>query len=671
MLRVRRSLTIKQMAAVSCVMLVTICIFIAIQLFHFVQQRRDDYAQQLENIARSISKPLSQAVSNADLATSQHILDTLRPVEILNRADIVLPNQTETLHTHFPEGRPVPDWVKRCFRLPIQISLPLYAPASNAREVPPQAVASLVMQADPYRMYQFIVSILSTMLTSYLLLALILSIATTWCINRLVIHPLRSIVREMGAVPESDIHSHQLAVPPRHEDDELGMLIRSYNRRQQLIDKKIQFMQATRVPAPARFPDEQQFIHWLEQRMHGSLAEKNFHIMLIGIESLGEGEGNCCPVIAALGELLPEQSQLARLSYNEFALLASDIERPFMAMRLARQLMERINAPQANDAMAMTLHPTGSIGIAQHLAGQNISGHQLLVNARAARVSAYQQGKNQILFFEADLTAKIQKRLLQENEILHAMEKDDFTLFIQPQINMLTGEVVGAEALLRRKMSDGSYGLENDFIVIAEEIGVMAQLGYKVLELGCHILADWQRRGIHLPLSVNLSGVQLQQRNFLPELRSLLSRYQIDMGQLVLEITETARITDLDRALLLLRELRAVGVSVELDDFGLGYSGLEYLNRLRNLPIDVIKIDRMFVAALPDDEVMVNIVATIARAMQIRLVAEGVETPQQRDWLLSRDIVLGQGYLFSPPLPQAEFEAKYLNENTRTEAPLP
>jgi len=667
MLRVRRSLTIKQMAAVSCVMLVTICIFIAIQLFHFVQQRRDDYAQQLENIARSISKPLSQAVMNADLTTSQHILDTLRPVGILNRADVVLPNQTETLRTHFAEGRPVPDWVKKCFRLPIQISVPLYSPASNASDAPPQPLASLVMQADPYRMYQFIVSALSTMLTTYLLLALILSIATSWCINRLIIHPLRSIARELGAVPESEVHAHQLTVLPHHEDDELGMLIRSYNRHQQLIDKKVKFMQETRVPAPARFPDEQQFIHWLEQRMHGSLADKNFHIMLIGIESLGEGEGDYCPVIAALSELLSEQSLLARLSYNEFALLASDIERPFMAMRLARQLMERINAPQANDAMAMTLHPTGSIGIAQHIAGQNISGHQLMVNARAARVSAYQQGKNQILFFEADLTAKIQKRLLQENEILHAMEKDDFTLFIQPQINMLTGAVVGAEALLRRKMSDGSYGLENDFIVIAEEIGVMAQLGYKVLELGCHILADWQRRGIRLPLSVNLSGVQIQQRNFLPELRSLLSRYQIDLGQLVLEITETARITDLDRALLLLRELRAVGVSVELDDFGLGYSGLEYLNRLRNLPIDVIKIDRMFVAALPDDEVMVNIVATIARAMQIRLVAEGVETPQQRDWLLSRNIVLGQGYLFSPPLPQAEFEAKYLSEYARPE----
>jgi len=307
----------------------------------------------------------------------------------------------------------------------------------------------------------------------------------------------------------------------------------------------------------------------------------------------------------------------------------------------------------------MSLLPTGSIGIVQFTGETPSSASQLMSNARAARVSAYQQGKNQILFFEPELTEKIQKRLLQENEILHAMEQNDFTLFIQPQVNMETGAVVGAEALLRRKMADGRYGLESDFIILAEEIGVMSLLGYKILELGCQILADWQQRGIALPLSVNLSGAQVQQRNFLPELRSLLSRYKINPGQLVLEITETARIEDLDRALLLLSELRAVGVSIELDDFGLGYSGLEYLNRLRSLPIDVIKIDRSFVSVLPQDEVMVNIVASIARAMNIQLVAEGVETQAQRLWLLKENIQLGQGYLFSAPLSKKEFEQKF------------
>ncbi len=657
MLRVRRSLTIKQMAAVSSVAAITICFFIVIQLFHFVQQRRDDYAQQLENIAHSVREPLSQAVLDVDLNETQDILNTLQPVGILSRAKVVMPNQIAALHTNFPAGRPVPPWISRGFNLPVTISVPLYSAAASPKD--PKPLAYLVLQADSYRMYQFIVSALSTMLTTYLLLALILTISLSWVINRLIVKPLRTIARELESLPESDVPFHQLTMPLLHEDDEIGMLVRSYNRNQQQLQKIQQHISDAPPPAQNCVSNEEQFMARLQHRLQSTEPEKGFHLLLIGIESLRDDGHVDCPLVSSIIEALPDHCLLARLSYNEFALLAGDIARPFMAMRLARQIMERINAPQESDAGNMSLHPTGSIGIVQHTGESPATAQQLMVNARAARVSAYQQGKNQILFFEPELTEKIQKRLLQENDILHAMEQNDFTLFIQPQVNMRTGAVVGAEALLRRKMADGSYGLESDFIVVAEEIGVMSMLGYKILELGCVILADWQSRGINLPLSVNLSGVQVQQRNFLPELRSLLSRYKINPGQLVLEITETARIDDLDRALLLLGELRAVGVSIELDDFGLGYSGLEYLNRLRSLPIDVIKIDRSFVGVLPQDDVMVNIVASIARAMNIQLVAEGVETEAQRQWLLEQNILLGQGYLFSAPLSKDLFEQKF------------
>ncbi|MCR8999164.1 biofilm formation regulator HmsP [Rahnella perminowiae] len=656
-MRVRRSLTIKQMAAVSSIAAITICIFIVIQLFHFVQQRRDDYAQQLENIAHSVRVPLSQAVLDVDLEETQDILNTLQPVGILSRADVVMPNQIAALHTHFPPGRPVPQWVTRGFNLPVTISVPLYSAAASPKA--PKPLAYLVLQADSYRMYQFIVSALSTMLTTYLLLALILTISLSWVINRLIVKPLRAIASELEALPESEVPYHQLTLPQHHEDDEIGMLVRSYNRNQQQREKPQDQATNAWLPSQNMLINEEQFMQHLQHRLHSAEPEKGFHLLLIGIESLRDDGHVDCPLVCSIMEALPENSLLARLSYNEFALLAGDIPRPFMAMRLARKIMERINAPQESHAGNMSLHPTGSIGIVQYTGEFPVSAQQLMVNGRAARVSAYQQGKNQILFFEPELTAKIQKRLLQENEILHAMEQNDFTLFIQPQVNMETGAVVGAEALLRRKMADGSYGLESDFIVLAEEIGVMSLLGYKILELGCQILADWQQRGILLPLSVNLSGAQVQQRNFLPELRSLLSRYKINPGQLVLEITETARIDDLDRALVLLSELRAVGVSIELDDFGLGYSGLEYLSRLRTLPIDVIKIDRSFVSVLPQDEVMVNIVASIGRAMNIQLVAEGVETEEQRQWLLKENIRLGQGYLFSAPLSKTDFERKF------------
>lgn len=243
MLRVRRSLTIKQMAAVSGVALVTICFFIAIQLFHFVEQRREDYAQQLENIAHSVARPLGQSVLEANFQETQHVLNTLRPVGILSRASVVLPNLIPTLSTHFPVGRPVPLWVMKSFDLPIKITVPLYSAAADPQTAQP--LAYLVLQADPYRMFQFFVSTLSTMVTTYLLLALVLSIAISWCINRLIIHPLRAIARELAALPEGEVPDHQLAERARHHDDELGLLIRSYNRNQQLVGKSLKTAQET------------------------------------------------------------------------------------------------------------------------------------------------------------------------------------------------------------------------------------------------------------------------------------------------------------------------------------------------------------------------------------------------------------------------------------------
>jgi hypothetical protein len=412
MLRVRRSLTIKQMAAVSSVAAITICFFIVIQLFHFVQQRRDDYAQQLENIAHSVREPLSQAVLDVDLNETQDILNTLQPVGILSRAKVVMPNQIAALHTNFPAGRPVPPWISRGFNLPVTISVPLYSAAASPKD--PKPLAYLVLQADSYRMYQFIVSALSTMLTTYLLLALILTISLSWVINRLIVKPLRTIARELESLPESDVPFHQLTMPLLHEDDEIGMLVRSYNRNQQQLQKIQQHISDAPPPAQNCVSNEEQFMARLQHRLQSTEPEKGFQLLLIGIESLRDDGHVDCPLVSSIIEALPDHCLLARLSYNEFALLAGDIARPFMAMRLARQIMERINAPQESDAGNMSLHPTGSIGIVQHTGESPATAQQLMVNARAARVSAYQQGKNQILFFEPELTEKIQKRLLQE-----------------------------------------------------------------------------------------------------------------------------------------------------------------------------------------------------------------------------------------------------------------
>ncbi|CAI1838024.1 TPA: biofilm formation regulator HmsP [Serratia fonticola] len=664
-MRVRRSLTIKQMAAVSGVALVTICIFIVIQLFHFVQQRRDDYAQQLENVAQAVRQPLAEAVLRMDVPETKRVLNSLQPVGILTRADIVLPNEFQALHANFPPERPVPALVARIFELPVQISVPLY----SLERVPanPQPLAYLVLQADSYRMYQFILSTLSTMLSTYLLLALILSIAVSWCMNRLLVYPLRAMARELENVPQEDLPYHQLMLPAQHQDDELGLLVRNYNRNQQTLAKAHTAMSRLSTHnSMTELPNPVLFAALLEQHIAASMRPARFNLLVVGIETLHEASGALNPsmreallltLAKKLRQVIGVDCVLAQLSNAEFAILAKNIEQPLHAMQLARRVMAAINAP-LNLQQKMPLRPSASIGIA-HYPNSGESAEQLLRSATSAMMSAHREGKNQILFFEPCLTEKTQKRLTQESEILLAIEQRQFALFLQPQWDMQTNQVTGAEALLRWQLPDGQIILPADVIPLAEELDVIVPLGNWVLEESCRILAAWQSQGITLPLAVNISPIQLQHKDFVPQLKRLLDEHQIDPHKLLLEITETVRIHDLDGALELLRELHDLGVSIALDDFGMGYASLNYLNRLKSLPIDLIKIDKSFIDGLPEDDAMVRIVSSISEVLHLPVMAEGVETTAQRDWLLQHGIRTGQGFLFAKPLPRKEFEAQF------------
>ncbi|RWR02282.1 biofilm formation regulator HmsP [[Pantoea] beijingensis] len=652
-MRVSRSLTIKQMATVSAVAVITICIFIVIQLFHFVQQRRIDYAQQMENIAHTVRQPLSEAVLRADISQAERILNSLKPAGILTRADVVLPNAFQALHTDFDPERPVPRFIARVFELPVQITVPLY---SIERTATPKPLAYLVLQADSWRVYQFILSTIATMLTTYLLLALILSIAISWCINRLIVHPVRDVSDELQALLPQDILSHKLSIPLLHRDDEIGMLIRSYNRNQQVLrELHDDLSRQTTHHELTGLPNKMLFLALLEQYLRSSGEAGTFSVMVLRIETLQEATGVVTEeqrdtlvltLVEKMRHCLDDHTVLAQLSAGDFVLLMKRANNPFRAIRLARTLTLRLTQPVS--LQHMQLRPTLSVGIVQHEAGLQAS--DILERAISAMMSARHQGKNQILFFDPLLAERAQKRLTQEHDILQGLEEEKFALFLQPQIDMKNGELVGAEALLRMRQSDGSYSLPDDFISGAEEIGVIGALGRWVFEESCRILAGWQTRGIDLPLSVNISAIQLRDPGVVAHLQDLLQRHRIVPGSFVLEITETSQIGDSQQAIALLSDLRCLGVSVALDDFGMGYSNLHYLHQFKSLPINTLKVDRSFVSVLPGDDAMVKIVAAIADIINIDVVAEGVETVEQRDWLLARGITIGQGYLYSEPL---------------------
>ena len=248
---------------VAAVVLVFVFIFCTVLLFHLVQQNRYNTATQLESIARSVREPLSSAILKGDIPEAEAILASIKPAGVVSRADVVLPNQFQALRKSFIPERPVPVMVTRLFELPVQISLGVY---SLERPANPQPIAYLVLQADSFRMYKFVMSTLSTLVTIYLLLSLILTVAISWCINRLILHPLRNIARELNAIPPQELVGHQLALPRLHQDDEIGMLVRSYNLNQQLLQRHYEEQNENAMRFPVSdLPNKALLMEMLEQ----------------------------------------------------------------------------------------------------------------------------------------------------------------------------------------------------------------------------------------------------------------------------------------------------------------------------------------------------------------------------------------------------------------------
>ena len=659
-MRVSRSLTIKQMAMVSAVTMLFVFIFCVILLFHSVQQNRYNTASQLESIARSVREPLSASILKGDIPEAESILKRIQPAGIVSRADVVLPNQFQALRMSFIPERPVPMMVMRLFELPVQISLPLY---SLERPANPQPLAYLVLQADSYRMYKFVMSWVATLVTTYLLLTLMLSVALTWCINRLIVHPLRRIARELNDLSPQEHMGHQLPLPRLHHDDEIGMLVRSYNINQQRVLRQQEELSsnATRFPL-SDLPNKAFLMALLEQTV---ARQQTTALMVIACETLQDTAGVLkesqremllLTLVEKVKSVLAPRMVLTQVSGYDLVVIAHGVKEPWHAITLGQQVLTVIN--ERLPIQGIQLRPSASIGIAMYYGG--LTAEQLYRRAFSAAFTARRKGKNQIQFFDPEQMEKAQQRLTEESDILTAMDNRQFALWLQPQVNLRTGEVTSAEALLRMQQPDGTWELPEGMIERIESCGLMVTVGYWVLEESCRQLAAWQQRGITLPLSVNLSALQLMHPTMVPEMLELIHRYRIQPHTLILEVTESRCIDNPDDAVAILKPLRNAGIRIALDDFGMGYSGLRQLQHMKTLPVDVLKIDKTFVDGLPGDCSLVQAIIQMAHSLNLHVIAEGIETDAQREWLAAAGVESGQGFLFDRAVPTDIFEQRYL-----------
>jgi diguanylate cyclase (GGDEF)-like protein/PAS domain S-box-containing protein len=344
---------------------------------------------------------------------------------------------------------------------------------------------------------------------------------------------------------------------------------------------------------------------------------------------------------------------VSRLGGDEFVILLSEIAYPEDAATSAKKLLLSLAAPCSIGGQ--DLHIDGSIGISVYPADGE-DAETLIQNADTAMYHAKEQGRNNFQFFKAEMNLKAVERQSLEGNLRRALERKEFLLHYQPKVKLTTGEITGVEALIRWQQPDRGLVPPSQFVPIAEDCGLILQIGRWAMREACRQARAWQDAGLpRLPIAVNVSAVEFRDKGFVERVRTILSETGLAARYLELELTEGVLMEDAESSAALLQELKTMGVNLAVDDFGTGYSSLSYL---RQFPIDVLKIDQSFVNQITsglDDSPIVRAIISMGKSLKLLVVAEGIETREQRAYLQTERCAEGQGYLFSRPLAAAQF----------------
>ena len=353
-----------------------------------------------------------------------------------------------------------------------------------------------------------------------------------------------------------------------------------------------------------------------------------------------------------ISEMLREGDTVARLGGDEFALLLDgSIDRDH-AENIAERLVEAMRVPFEIDGRHVMMR--ASAGVA--LSTGSETGNELLRRADLAMYTSKAEGKNRTTTYDLGIQNVMGSRLQLMSELEGAVDRNEFILHFQPTFNIATGAMTGAEALVRWQHPDRGLIAPLTFIPLAEESGVINELGHWVLLHACEQLAEWRRMGSRdMTVAVNVAARQLQQSGFADTVHSALRRFDLAPGSLTIEITESATMRDTEATIRVLTELKAIGVRLAIDDFGTGYSSLSYL---RQFPFDTLKIDKSFVDTITtSSSKLTSAIVAIAKGLELEIVAEGVEEQDQLAVLRSLACDTAQGYLFSRPVPASEISA--------------
>lgn len=656
------------LAWILTVALISGVIVSAVQVVLDARRVSSDLDSQAAQTIAMVKDAATQAVFSIDDELAQQVVDGLFAREALHSARITHPDgeslgsRTRALQDDF--FRPLTDPIfgsERTFRTPLTRdanSSAIYGYLNVGYDTAPLARVWLNRATVTF------MSVIAT--------ALILGMVLFYVFHLLLTRPLLRIVHSVKQVDPAHPDDRLVPIPPGHDRDELGLWVNATNNLLVAIgDSQKRHQEAEdRVSRLSRYdqltglPSRDTFMELLERDI-ADAKERNHALSLsvIGIDDFKSVNEQCGFRVGDLilqtvadrltSKLGSTRFTFARLGSDQFVVVERGLRDGFQAADTTERMLEYIGKPMMVENQ--TIAVTATIGVALYPSDAQLP-DRLLQSAEQTMMLAKQNGRAYFQFYVASIDQEIRDRKQLEKDLSQALTNHQFHLVYQPQINLETKRVIGAEALLRWEHPERGLVPPDYFIPVAESNGSIVEIGQWVLDQACWQAARWSDEGTPLRIAVNLSAVQLRQPSIVNDILETLARHNIPAGRLELEVTETSFMTNLSDAVEKLHRLNRAGISIAVDDFGTGYSSLTYL---KQMPVQHLKIDKQFIRDLlvnEEDTRIANTIIDLGRSLNLSVVAEGVETAEQEYYLSQRGCKLAQGYYFSRPLPSKEFE---------------
>jgi diguanylate cyclase len=513
-----------------------------------------------------------------------------------------------------------------------------------------------------------------------MLVAAVIAYIISIRLQRLISEPIMCLVQTMKRVSHEKNYSLR---SERKSTDEIGALIDGFNEMLKEIDERDELLkerydhlqQLAHFDTLTRLPNRVLFYDRLTQALlQAWRLRQKVAIFFVDLDqfkdindTLGHRIGDLLLVEVArrFNEIVRASDTVGRMGGDEFTLFLQNVATAENAALVAQKLVANIARPYMIDGHEIFI--TASLGITM-FPDDGDTADELLKNADAAMYHVKEHGKNTHQFYSQEMNLKTSNRLALQNSLRHALERDELVLFYQPKVDIATMQMTGMEALLRWNHPELGLLGPDRFIPLAEETGLIINIGEWVLRTACRQLKEWEGEGVPLcKLAVNVSAVQFRKHDFAESLFRILQEYDVSPRLIELELTESAVMQDVEASVAVLKEFKRRGIRISIDDFGTGYSSLSFLKRF---PIDSLKIDRSFIFNLTssiDDSAIVTAIIAMAHSLNLNIIAEGVETASQLTFLSERGCHEMQGYLFSKPVAAGEMAKLILSGRSGAE----